>query len=430
MRLLCLSNGHGEDAIALRILEQLRQLPQPPSIAVLPIVGEGHAYNQAGFPVISAVQAMPSGGFIHMDKRQLARDLQGGLVQLTLGQIKAVRRWAGAGTRPGKPSAASVDLPVDSSQGNQPSGDPGLILAVGDIVPLLFAWVSGLPFAFVGTAKSEYYLRDESGPLTRPSWWDDRLLLANGCVYYPWEQWLMRRPNCRAVFPRDAMTTARLQAAGIRAFDLGNPMMDGLEAAVSERPLAASTTGLCIALIPGSRPPEVYHNWALILSAVQALLRDRQEPLELLAAIAPGLDVTELTRALLADRWQAVSDDHFTFGSATLTLMPGQFAECVRRSDLAIALAGTATEQFVGSGKPALIMPGAGPQFTAAFAEAQTRLLGPSVIWVASPDRLPAAVQALLGDADRLALIHRNGQQRLGPPGAARRIAQQLARLL
>jgi uncharacterized protein (TIGR03492 family) len=426
MRLLCLSNGHGEDAIARRILEQLRQLPHPPRIEVLPIVGEGHAYNQAGFSLISAVKAMPSGGFIHMDKRQLARDLQGGLVKLTLGQIKAVRQWA---------------KPVEA-----PTANPGFILAVGDIVPMLFAWISGLPFAFVGTAKSEYYLRDEGGELARPRWWDDRLLLATGCVYYPWEQWFMRRPNCRAVFPRDAMTTQVLQARGIRAFDLGNPMMDGLEAAVA--PASGALPGpdrpLCIALIPGSRPPEAYANWALILSAVQALLRDRQSPLELLAAVAPGLDRSELTRALRT-AWTAVDDHRFTCGAATLTLMPDRFAECVRRSDLAIALAGTATEQFVGSGKPALIMPGAGPQFTPAFAEAQTRLLGPSVILVESPDRVPAALQALLGDAndsaffggdatrmaaaDRLEAIRRNGQHRLGPPGAAQRIAQKLATL-
>jgi len=40
-------------------------------------------------------------------------------------------------------------------------------------------------------------------------------------------------------------------------------------------------------------------------------------------------------------------------------------------------MAGTATEQFVGLGKPAIAIPGIGPQFTAAFAEAQSRHLGP-----------------------------------------------------
>ncbi|HEY9641810.1 MAG TPA: hypothetical protein V6C57_15080, partial [Coleofasciculaceae cyanobacterium] len=133
MKLLCLSNGHGEDAIALRILQALQQQPVPPKISALPIVGEGQAYTRHGISLAGAVKAMPSGGFIYMDGHQLARDLQGGLLQLTRAQLKTVKDWGKQG---------------------------GMILAVGDIVPLLFAWWSGAPYAFVGTAKSEYYLRD------------------------------------------------------------------------------------------------------------------------------------------------------------------------------------------------------------------------------------------------------------------------------
>ena len=42
-------------------------------------------------------------------------------------------------------------------------------------------------------------------------------------------------------------------------------------------------------------------------------------------------------------------------------------------------MAGTAAEQAVGLGKPVLQLVGQGPQFTAGFAEAQRRLLGPGV---------------------------------------------------
>ncbi|UBF24434.1 hypothetical protein K9N68_22415 [Kovacikia minuta CCNUW1] len=94
MRLLCLSNGHGEDAIALRILHALQQQPNAPSIEALPIVGEGHAYTHAKIPLIGSVKTMPSGGFIYMDGKQLARDIGGGLVQLTLAQLKAIQDWA------------------------------------------------------------------------------------------------------------------------------------------------------------------------------------------------------------------------------------------------------------------------------------------------------------------------------------------------
>ncbi|NEP05198.1 MAG: hypothetical protein F6K34_10400, partial [Okeania sp. SIO4D6] len=46
LKILCLSNGHGEDAIAVQILQELQKYPLPPSLAALPIVGEGYAYTK------------------------------------------------------------------------------------------------------------------------------------------------------------------------------------------------------------------------------------------------------------------------------------------------------------------------------------------------------------------------------------------------
>ena len=86
-------------------------------------------------------------------------------------------------------------------------------------------------------------------------------------------------------------------------------------------------------------------------------------------------------------------------------------------------MAGTATEQFIGLGKPAIIIPGNGPQFTPAFAEAQTRLLGASVTLVEQPTQVARAMQSLLSDPDQLQTIAENGRRRMGDPGAARRIA-------
>lgn len=409
MRLLCLSNGHGEDMIALRILAALQRQAQTPEIAVLPIVGEGHAYQQAGFPVIGAVKAMPSGGFIYMDGRQLSRDLRGGLLQLTRMQIQAVQAWAQA----------------------QPS-EPSLILAVGDIVPLIFAWLSGVPYAFVGTAKSEYYIRDEAGWLPRASWWSDRLERTTGCIYHPWERWLLSRPHCRAVFPRDTLTANRLRQLGIPAVDVGNPMMDGL---AWPAPMGAELSDreqqpLTLLLLPGSRPPEAYANWELILQALNGLLVKMERPLVGLAAIAPGLDRDRLRQMVMGYRWQPVDEQTFAVGvgdqRATLVLSTERFAEFAQRADMAIALAGTATEQFIGLGKPAITLAGEGPQFTSRFAEAQTRLLGPSVTLVHHPNQVAAAVQGLLQNPDRLQIIAENGRKRMGIPGAADRIAQGL----
>ena len=398
MRLLCLSNGHGEDAIAVRILQALRQEGFS-QIQALPIVGEGHAYTNLGIPTIATVKAMPSGGFIYMDSRQLARDIQGGLVQLTWAQIKAVQSWAKEG---------------------------GFVLAVGDIVPLLFAWLGGAPYGFVATAKSEYYLRDEKGWLLRKSWWDDRLERSTHCIFQPWERWLMRRPQCKAVFPRDRITANSLQSFDVPAFDLGNPMMDGL----TWQDGATDASRLTIALIPGSRPPEVYANWEIILQSLGELLEHFRKPLHFITAVASGLDAERLHQTLISYRWKQSEVNGYETGfgekKATLELAPNRFAECLQRSQVAIAMAGTATEQFVGLGKPAIIIPGGGPQFTPAFAEAQTRLLGASVTLVERPNQVAEALRSLLSDPDRLQTIAENGRRRLGEPGAAQRIAAAL----
>ncbi|MEQ8753160.1 MAG: lipid-A-disaccharide synthase-related protein [Coleofasciculus sp. G1-WW12-02] len=414
MQLLCISNGHGEDVIAVRILQELNANSDAPELAALPLVGEGAAYRQLDIPIVGPVQTMPSGGFIYMEGRHLLRDVQSGLLKLTWAQLKAVRRWAKRG---------------------------GVILAVGDIVPLLFAWLSDAPYAFVGTAKSEYYLRDEAGWLPnrqrREGW--------SGSVYLPWERWLMSRKRCKAVFPRDKLTTEILQKWSIPALDLGNPMMDGIEPEQPE-PIFYELDAeqkemqrpLVVTLLPGSRIPEAYQNWQKIALAANGLLDAyQQRSVVFLGAIAPALSLEPLQETLTGYGWrqQPLEDIEvnlklndptaiaFTQKNGTLVLTQEDYNLCLLKADCCIAMAGTATEQFVGLGKPAIAIPGTGPQYTPAFAEAQTRLLGPSLILVEQPERVVQVLQKLLRDPDRLQLIAENGRRRMGQSGAARRIA-------
>ncbi len=417
MRLLCLSNGHGEDTIALQILKALRQLPNAPTIEVLPIVGEGHAYQKQGFSIIGTVKAMPSGGFIYMDRKQLAIDLQGGLLTLTLEQLKTVRQW---------------------SKRCKCNAEPAIILAVGDIVPLLFAWQSGLNYSFIGTAKSEYYLRDEAEYHKRKSWWDDALARLTGGVYLPWERWLMSRPNCKAIFPRDRITTQTLATFGLSAYDFGNPMMD-----LDAQPAGANSSeslnkppseSLTILLLPGSRAPEAYRNWDVILSGLQNLAEHfDNRPIEFLTALSGDLDREIIHNALIQNNWR-LTDDPGQYSRPDrphlLTLGIAKFSEYAYASDLAIAMAGTATEQFIGLGKPALTLPGQGPQFTPTFAEAQTRLLGRSIIYVKEMNQLASTLRQLLQDTEQLTAIAQNGPKRMGTSGAADRIAQKLTQIL
>ncbi len=460
MKLLVLSNGHGEDGIATRIIEQLCIIANKLEIQALPIVGTGYAYSKLGIGIIGEVQQMPSGGFIYMGGNPLWEDLNDGLIALTLKQIKTVRQWGKSG---------------------------GVVLAVGDIVPLLFAWMSGCNYAFVGTAKSDYYLRDAQGEwLSQTSWWERRL----GSVYLPWERWLLSRKRNLAAFPRDTLTTDILKRSGIKAYDLGNPMMDGFSLSNRQKPIPhfqgnLSPSPLSILLLPGSRMPEALRNWQQIISAVSELIREFPErELLFLAAIAPSLNSKAFQEKLLAQGWQLMIADRLSMTNqtraslgphslaeetsaesdrfprsglssnremgenltrvapqnddkvflrkqnATLCLTQNSYGECLQQADLAIAMSGTATEQFVGMGKPAIIMPGNGPQCTFAFVEAQTRLLGCSVTLVANPQEVGKAISSLLNNQQKLQEIAHNGKTRMGTPGAAKRIALKLQETL
>ncbi|MGB3495710.1 MAG: lipid-A-disaccharide synthase-related protein [Elainellaceae cyanobacterium] len=433
-RLLCLSNGHGEDAIALSILSALRQLPDAPELYALPLVGEGKAFQNSSIPILGRTQKMPSGGFIYMDGRQLMRDVKGGLVQLTITQLKTVRQWAKQG---------------------------GAILAVGDIVPLLFAWWSGAPYGFVGTAKSDYYLRDEQGWLPRADWFE-RLERWSGSVYLPWERWLMQRPRCKAVFPRDTLTAEGLSRWKIPVADLGNPMMDDRDPrqslVMAEETEDASPPPLTLVLLPGSRIPETYRNWERILKAIHSIQQQLpHRTLHLLGAIAPSVETHLLSEAMQRYHWRVkpeprqsldqkftpqISQDVMPSSRPIYLTQPGAnpqishtccltssaFGDCLHAADVAIATTGTATEQFIGLGKPAIILPGDGPQFTSAFAEAQTRLLGVSVTIADEPEKTGQILTRLLNDPDRLNHIYHNGISRMGTPGAGDRIARHLVR--
>ena len=406
MKLLVLSNGHGEDVIAISIIKQLQLLASDWEIWALPIVGTGYAYTKFQIPIVGKVEQMPSGGFVYMSKEHLWQDIQGGLVKLTLEQIKTVRQWSKEG---------------------------GLILAVGDIVPLLFAWLSGSHYAFVGTAKSEYYLRDITG-----NWLEQTSSLEKklGSVYLPWERWLMNRDRALAVYPRDILTTEILQQHGIKAYNLGNPMMDDLGELTTATEIK-QPNHLSILLLPGSRMPEALKNWQTILTAVSDVITVFYEyQLTFFSAIAPGLEIALFQQDSVTQGWNiSVSQNQpnkilLEQGNATLYLTQNTYGECLQKSDVAIAMSGTATEQFIGLGKPAFIIPGEGPQFNYNFAEAQTRLLGCSVTLIENPQQVGKAIKSWLDNPQKAEETRFNGKTRMGEPGAAQKIALHLTNIV
>lgn len=413
MKLLVLSNGHGEDVIACKIIEQLQKETKNLSIACLPLVGEGYAYQKFNIPTIAPVKSMPSGGFIYMETQQLWQDVRSGLINLTLTQYQAIKEW---------------------------TKTEGVVLAVGDILPLLFAWTSGVNYAFVATAKSEYWLKDEKGWLPQTSilerFW--------GSSYYPWERWLMSNHRCKAVFPRDTITAENLQKYHIPAFDLGNPMMDDLEQKTDAFSLKKleKTNSLTVLLLPGSRFPEAIRNWEIILKATEKTMELLPYKITFIAAIAPSLELNLFAKKTSEKHWQTtekksliptINDQNlrvFRKKKHQLILSQKAFSDCLKESDLAIAMAGTATEQFIGLGKPAIAIAGEGPQFTIEFAKKQARLLGISLILVEKPEEAAFQIEKLLMNPEVWQLIVDNGKIRMGSPGSSNRIAMLLKNTL
>ena len=106
-----------------------------------------------------------------------------------------------------------------------------------------------------------------------------------------------------------------------------------------------------------------------------------------------------------------------------LLVGPGRFAAWAGCAEVGLAAAGTATEQLVGLGVPALSLPGPGPQFKLGFAQRQSRLLGGSVALYRTPQVLAQALAQLLHDPQRRAALGRIGARRMGPSGGSEALA-------
>ncbi|MGQ9778659.1 MAG: lipid-A-disaccharide synthase-related protein [Bacillota bacterium] len=391
-RVLFISNGHGEDLIASKVIEHLSAGGPPLAITALPIVGTGAVYRRMGIPLLMDGKDLPSGGFLRHGLRNLLMDLRAGLLSLTWRQIRALRR-----------AGEETDLAVCV-------GDCYLLLLAG---PFLRR-----PIVFLPTAKSDYI---------RP--------------HLRVEIWLMRR-FCAKIFPRDGLTAASLRAKGLPAEFMGNVMMDALGYPGFD---LQATEGWTVGILPGSRR-DAYLNMEDIARVVVALgetVAGRR--VTYLVALAESLSFTVLAGHLLPLGWRAEAPapgeeargivGRLQYGdgpgSLCLTVACGRFADILRSSDVIIGLAGTANEQAAGLGKPVVAFPGRGTQFTAGFLRAQKKLLGEAVCVVErDPEAVVQEIRAILADPQRREAMAAAGRERMGPPGGAGRIAAEIRKLL
>ncbi len=388
--ILFLSNGHGEDLNASLIIQALEASYPSLSVAAMPLVGSGHAYSKQGVTIIGPTQNLPSGGLIYTHPWNWCKDLGAGLVSLTVKQLRAVFSYR------------------RNCRG---------IVAVGDIVPIAVAYLTGRPFVAFIVSTSSYY---------------------EGKLKLPWlTTYCLRSQRCLSILTRDQFTAMDLQKRGIsKAKFVGYPIMDVLSPIGQD--LALNPTLSTIALLPGSRLPEAIHNLALQLKTCEEITKI--QPANFRVALIAEIQESDLQQLAQQEQWQYQPKGILrkTISGQTLEVRCywRAFADIVHRCDLAIGMAGTAVEQVVGLGKPVVQIPGEGPQFTYAFAEAQMRLLGASVITVGKKPTEPQLftqtaqlIRKLLYDEEYLAQCRQDGWQRVGLPGGSAAIAHYLVQV-
>ncbi len=115
-RILLISNGHGEDLSASLLGRELLNRQQ--WVEALPLVGAGAAYRRAGLGMIGQTRNFSTGGLGYTSLRGRLTELWQGQVQYLFGRILTLVRHR---------------------------NDYALVVAVGDLVPVLAAWLSGRP---------------------------------------------------------------------------------------------------------------------------------------------------------------------------------------------------------------------------------------------------------------------------------------------
>ena len=361
---LLLSNGHGEDLSGALVAAELMQRGIP--VEALPLVGHGSPYRQRGVPVLGRTRSCSTGGLGYTSLGGRLSELLEGQMGHVLGRLLLLRRRR---------------------------RHYGLVVAVGDVLAVLGSWLSGLPSAVYLVAYSSHY---------------------EGRLRLPWPcGWLLSQASIKAIWSRDCLTANDLSQQLNRAVVfLGNPFLDVVSAGTSESlPLPA----LQLALVPGSRLPEAARNLALMLRVLALLPEEwaRSQPLRLRAALVAELDSSCVAKLAGPLGWRLEASDRLVRGPLVVELGWGQFGEILASAQLVLCMAGTAAEQAVGLGKPVLQLVGGGPQFTAGFAEAQRRLLGPGVHCAPGSSGSDATLRATAQLAQEL--LEQQGDPRQGP---------------
>lgn len=257
-------------------------------------------------------------------------------------------------------------------------------------------------------------------------------------AWRPWRVNLVRRRFARAlcIFPFEEKFYTD---AGVPVKFIGHPLVGNVKATLT-RELFCKKHGLdsarrMITILPGSRRGEIAHHLPVLVEALAEIQRLLGH-LEIVIAVAPGLDFTRLETKFPPD-WR-------------VRLIKGETYNALAAADLAIVSSGTATVESALLGVPMIVIYRLSP-LTAQLAKPLVRtkffsmvnliagrLVVPELIQDEfTPRRLAAEAERLLGASEEskmhLAEMRRGLEevrQRLGPPGAVERAVDEIAGLL
>jgi len=363
----------------------------------LPLVGSGFIFDSINSEIFSKVGTqiyLPSGGFSNQSLKGLLRDLKVGLIENIISNWLLVRKKHKKNYK---------------------------IIAVGDLLPLYFAWSSKCIFGFIGTPKSDYAWT--SGPGKAISDFYHRL---KGSEWDPWEIFLMGDQKCKFVIVRDALTATNLNLKNINAKYFGNPMMDFIKEKTLDKKNIQSFQKLIMLI--GSRCPEAFNNLNIFLSSLSTI--DLPLKTIVFVPLSSNLDLNIVENYFFKYKFSKEINEEYNLGEDSIWMRnniifligKNTFDDWANLSQVGLANAGTATEQIAGLGIPSLSLPGRGPQFTKKFAKRQQRILGGSVRVCHNKQILRQKLIDLLLDErirKKQAIL---GLERMGPRGASQKI--------
>lgn len=385
--LLFVSNGHGEDVVACKVLDCIRAERPGLAIDAWPMVGEGSAYAARGIAAVGTRNLLPSAGFATLDRELMMGDLRAG--------------WIGTHWRQFKDARAL-------------RGRYRMLVGVGDIIPISAGILSRAPFVFIGCAKSAYY-HPRHG-------------------YMPIEKWLLRR-YCMRTFPRDRLTVEELDRAGVPNVYLGNPMMDGLEG-TGDR-LGVPPGSIVVGMLAGTRADAEANLLDLLDAAGHVRFhhadpgrfrfvfaaRGELDPQKLVRTIADDPRLGDWTVAELPATREGVVMRLAGAAGVEAVIAKGRFADVLRMSDIVVGMAGTANEQAIGLGIPLVTAPTSGVQGER-YVKMKMEFFGEAAVAVPrDPDAIARAVAGILADPEKRARMAAAGRERMGEPGGSRAIA-------